>query len=86
MPLFGGSDPKDEVIALLREERDHLRARVSELEKQVLALSSPSAYRLIHHEPAPSERPSKETPDAYALRSVVYRPAKTLEQIKLGDS
>lgn len=86
MPLFG-EDPKDVAIKLLTEERDHLRVRVADLEKQLMAVTNPGAYRLIHREPSPAERPAAPAKvDPYTARASVYVPDKTLAEIKaLGE-
>ena len=83
MPLFG-ADPKDELIATLRDERDHLRARVRELEEQLLALTSPAAFRVVHPAAAPPAKPREANAavDPYTARSVTYVPDKRLSEIK----
>ncbi len=80
MSIFGrdARDPKDEVIAALTNERDYLREKVTELEKQLLALISTHAYRLVHGDPSEAQaaQPDKgKVADPISLRSVEYRPA-----------
>ena len=80
MSLFG-RDPKDDVIDTLRDERDYLRGKVAELEKQLLALTSTHAYRLVHGEgDLPPARPGE--PDPFTLKATVYEPEKTLAAIE----
>lgn len=83
MSLFGKSpDPKDEIIALLTNERDYLRVKIGELEAQLLALHNASAYRLLHrgNVPEPPSRPLPLTP--FAQRDTVFEPDITLGQIE----
>lgn len=80
MQIFG-PDPKDEVIQLLKDERDHLRARIAELEKQFLALTSTHAFRLVHGQE--DELPAKPIPpDPYTLRSVDHVPEFNLAAVE----
>jgi hypothetical protein len=80
VPLFG-PDPKDAVIEVLTNERDYLRAKVEELEKQLLALTSTHAYRLVHGEDVgPPARPP--TPDVYTLKATDAKPDFTLAQVE----
>ena len=71
-------DPKDDLIAELRSERDYLRAKVEQLEKQLLALHDAHAYRLLHpaDAPRPPARPSEPTP--YEKRGQVHEPKESL--------
>lgn len=78
MALFDRTDPKDALIETLREERDHLRERVRELEKQLLAVAQPGAYRLVHREVSPNAPPAKPPFDPYVARGQVYKPETTL--------
>lgn len=42
------SDSRDEMIALLRQDKERLELRVAELTNQVIALSNRAAYRELH--------------------------------------
>lgn len=80
MPLFG-DDPKDMVIEELRSERDYLRAKVDELQKELLAMTSTSAYRLVHQpEVDPPGAPLGE--DLFSKRSEPYKPRLSQAQVK----
>jgi len=78
--LFGSTpDPTQVLIAELRSERDHYKARVTELEKQVIALADRAAYRVLHPEP---RTPGPGLPaDAFASRHTTLRPEFTLQTI-----
>lgn len=87
MALFG-RDPKDALVESLQNERDYLRSKVDELEKQLLAIHSTHAYRLVHGEDnVPPVIPGK--PDPYTLKATDYEPdfnlAKVEAQFKGGD-
>lgn len=80
MAIFG-PDPKDEVIKILTDERDYLRAKMAELEKQLLALTSTHAFRLVHGpEEAPPAKPVP--PDPYTLRSIRHLPDFKLSEVE----
>jgi hypothetical protein len=87
-----GDDPKDALIQSQREEIAYLRTKVDELQKELLAMTSASAYRLVHRaqEDLPGEPPS---PTAFQLRHepVSKEGLKTAAEIasqfpKLGES
>lgn len=88
MPLFG-PDPKDALIESLQNERDYLRAKVDELEKQLLALHSTHAYRLVHGDDAGVIPVKAGQPDPYTLKATSFEPdfslAKVEAQFKGGD-
>ena len=77
-------DPKDETIRILEEEVRHLREVNAELQKQVFALTSSSAYRLVH----PTEDPPAVTGEIVRSpmerRGDVHRPSYTVGDIKEG--
>jgi len=77
MGIFDRNDPKDETIALLRDEVAHLREVEKELRSQLIALTSSSAYRLTHpHEEPPPRDPVKSILEQ---RHVPFTPEYTLE-------
>jgi hypothetical protein len=87
MPLFG-EDPKDLLIQSQKEEIQYLRAKVDELQRELLAMTSTSAYRLVHKsgEEPPAPPP---TPTPMQMRGAEpYKPELTEAQIKAewGDS
>lgn len=47
MGLFG-EDPRDLFIASQKDEIQYLRSKVDELQRELLAMTSSSAYRLVH--------------------------------------
>ena len=47
MGIFG-EDPRDLFIASQKEEIQYLRGKVDELQRELLAMTSTSAYRLVH--------------------------------------
>jgi len=80
VPLFG-PDPKDTIIEALQNERDYLRARVAELEKQLLAIHSTHAYRLVHGDnDLPPVKPGR--PDPYSLKATDYEPEFSLAKVE----
>jgi hypothetical protein len=89
MALFG-EDPKDLVIQELRSERDYLRAKVDELQRELLAMTSSSAYRLVHKD-APEPPPfSPQPPSPIQLRNTIADKSdlRTQAEVKAdwGDS
>lgn len=88
MALFGSDkpDPKDELIAVLRQSLDHERAMNADLHRQVLALTDRAAYRLVHREAAPGDRPVPSAePNAYQARAEEYRPDYSLASLEPKD-
>jgi len=88
MGLFGSApDPTQVLIDELRSERDHYKARVTELEAKLIAMADRSAYRVLH--PEPRQAGVVLPADAFASRQTPYRPEFTLkaleDQIK-GDA
>lgn len=81
MPLFG-PDPKDELIELLKDERNYLRAKVADLEKQLLALHSGHAFRMVHGEEPPPRPTAPGSPDAYTLKTTTYEPGFSKTQVE----
>lgn len=87
MPLFG-DDPKDLLITSQRDEIAYLRAKVDELQKELLAMTSTSAYRLVHNAgPEPEGPPPALTP-MQMRDGEPFRPKRTAGEIKSewGDS
>ena len=90
MPLFG-EDPKDLLIASQKEEIQYLRVKVDDLTKELLALTSSSAYRLVHQEQEPEGEgvPLPPTP-AQRRHGEPVKPNHTLAEIRSqwpgGDS
>lgn len=86
MALFGrdphAPDPKDEMISLLKDERDYLRAKVKELEQQLLAINNVHAYRLLHQGEIPEPESHPLPPTAFEQKSVVYTPDWTLSKLE----
>jgi hypothetical protein len=74
-------DPRDQIIALLREDKMRLELRVAELTKQLIALTSRAAFREVY-------RPEAPTPQAKAVaaplnpRTVTYVPKKSFKDIE----
>lgn len=83
MGIFG-DDPKDQTIAALMSERDYLRAKVDELQKEFLAMTSSSAYRLVHSEPdAPPEHMGPPALSPAQLRDAEpIKPEQSLGEVK----
>lgn len=83
MGIFG-DDPKDQTIALQHEEIRYLRAKVDELQKELLAMTSASAYRLVHSEPdAPPEHIGPPALSPAQLRDAEpIKPDKTIGEMK----
>jgi len=76
---FGG-DPRDKIIELLENERDHLRALLTDRDKQILAMSNTSAFRLLnpHADPLPVPLP----PGPMERRGTDYVPEFSVAEIK----
>ncbi len=89
MGLFSsGEDPRDTLISTLLSERDYLRAKVDELQKELLAMTSSSAYRLVHRDQAEPE-PVEPVLSPMQLRDAdPVKPEQTADEIKAswGDS
>ena len=81
MAIFG-PDPKDEIISVLREERDYLRRKLEEMEKQFLALTSTHAFRLVHPEEKGNEVPAPPPDDAFLKKTSDHRPSFTLRDLE----
>jgi hypothetical protein len=82
--LFGGPDPKDEIIAVLRDERDYLRRKVEEMEKQFLAMTSTHAFRLVHPEERGNETPAiPPVEDAFTKKTSDHRPTFSLKDVEV---
>ena len=82
MGLFG-EDPKDMLIATLANERDYLRAKVDELQKELLAMTNTSAYRLVHRDPLEPEAEGPLALSPVQLRSAEpVKPDQTLGEAK----
>lgn len=83
MTLFG-PDPKDEMIALLLNERDYLRVKVGELESQLLAINNAHAFRLMNRResdpPLNPILPSDSSP--FDQKAQVFTPKQTLSDIE----
>lgn len=82
MGIFG-DDPKDQTIAMQHEEILYLRHKVDELQKELLAMTSTSAYRLVHRE---AEEPSVPGPPpltpAELRHAEPIKPQKSLGEMK----
>ena len=71
-------DPKDEMIALLREQVAAKDLQILKLTEQVIALSNVSAHRALNPR-APLNTPS--TPVPANPRAELYRPAVPLDKV-----
>ena len=80
MGMFG--DDRAQLIQQLTNERDYLRQKVSDLEKQLLAMTNASAYRLLHIEPGGDGSPGESTQSILETRNQPYRPELTLDEVK----
>jgi hypothetical protein len=79
--MFGTKrDPRDEIIALLREDKERLELRVAELTKQVIALASRAAYRELH--PRPPAASEEAVPAVLDPRKATYTPPTPFKAIE----
>jgi len=78
-----GDDPKDALIASQHEEILYLRAKNDELQKELLAMTSSSAYRLVHNEPdEPAQMGSPPLSPAQLRDAEPIKPTKTIGEMK----
>jgi hypothetical protein len=81
MSLFGGADPRDELIKVMREEIAYLRQKLDERDQEVLALTNASVFRMLHpYENAPTAGESVRS--VFEDRSTPYKPEFTLGEVK----
>lgn len=73
-------DLKDEIIALLRQDKERLELRVAELTKQLMALADKSAYRTLYpREPlSTGEKPAEPYIPATRL---IYKPKLSFAEV-----
>lgn len=76
------ADQRDPIIALLRQQLEAERLRVTELTRQVIALSSRGAYRELY--PAEkSEEKREEAPSSWVdPRKTTYRPRVSAREVE----
>jgi hypothetical protein len=76
--MFGNPkpDPMTELVEALKAEINYLRQALAEKDRQIVALTNASAYRLLHSN-AP-EPPAPPAPNP----SEPYRPALTFGEVK----
>jgi|MudIll2142460700_1097286.scaffolds.fasta_scaffold2765181_1 hypothetical protein len=67
-------DPKDELIASLKDQVDYLRHKLDSAEKQIVALSSASVYRLLNPTEADSAPVVPLPPNPFIQRGEVFTP------------
>jgi hypothetical protein len=80
-------DPKDELIAALKDQVDYLRRKLDSAERQIVALSSASAYRLLNPPEADSTPVIPLPPNPFTQRGEVYTPKYSLDdKAKEGES
>lgn len=80
-------DPRDELIAHLREEKARLEARVRDLERTFLAVHQPAAHAVLHPPPPapPAPPPKNPLPSPRHLRNRVgggFKVGTTNEQVE----
>jgi hypothetical protein len=73
-------DLKDEIIALLRQDKERLELRVAELVKQNMALADKAAYRTLYpREPLAQDGPPAE-PFVHPTR-LTYKPKLSFAEV-----
>lgn len=82
MSIFG-TDPKDEMIAFLREQIAQKDARIADLEKREAAYLDPRAHALLYPR-ATVVVPKAEVPAPQGadLRDVPFKPARSRDEIE----
>lgn len=75
-------DPKDAIIDLLKDERAYLRAKVTDLEAQLLAIHNAHAYRLLYRPPANDPLPGSGESTVYEQRGTVFDPNFSLLKLE----
>lgn len=82
MSIFG-SDPKDEMIALLKDQLAQKDARIADLEKREMAYLDPRAFAL-NHPRATVVMPKQENlpPSPMDLRDVPFKPRLSRAEIE----
>lgn len=73
-------DHRDDVIELLTNERDYLRAQLEQKDKEVLALTNVHAFRVVHREveDLPPQVPVPDVLGLQSLREAIHRPNFTV--------
>lgn len=74
---------RDEQIESLKQEILYLRQKLDERDKQILALTDATAFRLMHPHTA-SEAAGEPRPSVLETRHEPYRPTLSLDDIKRG--
>jgi hypothetical protein len=78
-----GPDPKDELVAYLKDEVAHLRSLLSERDKQILAMSNAAAYRLLDRDNFPADpKPAVPLQTALDRRWETFKPEYSVGDIK----
>lgn len=79
--MFNKKDPRDEIISMLRLDKERLELRVTELTKQVIILSNRPAFRELYPTQSVGEKEQVELapPDP---RTKVYVPRQSFKDIE----
>lgn len=75
------ADPKDELIAILRQDKERLELRVGELTKQLIAIVDARAHGRLYREPlATPDKPAEPWIDPQRL---AYKPALSFADVAI---
>lgn len=79
MSIFGGDDPKDEIIRLLKDANAEKASRIEDLERKLIALTDARAFALAYPR-ASVPAPKPETPPVDFREP--YKPTFTRAEIE----